>query len=455
MRILHCLRAPVGGLFRHVLDLAEEQAKRGHDVGIIADNTAEDRLTTAKFAAIAPKLTLGIARIPISRQPGFGDLSAVRAVRAHAATLDLDVLHGHGAKGGAYARLAARSLSGHRVKSFYTPHGGSLNFRPGTIEQRLLLLVERGLDSVTSGLIFESAFAARIYQWRVKAKGAPQRVIPNGLKPGDFVPASPRTDATDVLFVGELRSVKGVDILLSALAKLKSAHSPVTATIVGSGPDAAKLKAMAAALGLDGLVTFAGVMPVRDALARGRIMVVPSLAESFPYVVLEAIAAGLPLIATNVGGIPEIVAESDTGLIEPASVAALASAIKTALDDPESANARAKRLKAKVECKFTVAAMTEAVLRLLRRDDSGTGTVAVLADEASEPPLTRLAQCLLSCRHVYPNETRGNHGPDTRIQEHTIRRLKPATARCRSRSWAQSLPTAGPPDINATCHRSS
>ena len=101
MRILRCLRAPVGGLFRHVLDLAEEQATHGHDVGLLAASTTEDRLTSAKFAAIAKKLRLGIARIPISRQPGLSDLAAVRAVRSHAATLDLDVLHGHGAKGGA------------------------------------------------------------------------------------------------------------------------------------------------------------------------------------------------------------------------------------------------------------------------------------------------------------------------------------------------------------------
>ena len=71
MRILRCLRAPVGGLFRHVLDLAEEQATHGHDVGILAASTTEDRLTSAKFAAIAEKLRLGIARIPISRQPGL------------------------------------------------------------------------------------------------------------------------------------------------------------------------------------------------------------------------------------------------------------------------------------------------------------------------------------------------------------------------------------------------
>jgi glycosyltransferase involved in cell wall biosynthesis len=363
MRILHCLRAPVGGLFRHVLDLAEEQAAHGHDVGILAASTAEDRLTSAKFAAIAAKLSLGIARIPINRQPGLSDLAAVRAVRAHAATLDLDVLHGHGAKGGAYARFAARRLSarGRHVKSFYTPHGGSLNFKPGSIEQRILLMIEGGLESMTSGLIFESAYAARIYRSRVSAKGAPQRIIPNGLKPADFTLAEPRPDATDILFVGELRRIKGVDVLLKALAELKVDH-PVTATIVGSGPDAEPLKQLASTLGLDGLVTFAGALPARQAFGLGRIMVVPSLAESFPYVVLEAAAAGLPLIATNVGGIPEIVADTDTALIEPGSATELASALRATLDDLETAKGGAKHLRAKVESKFTVAAMTDAVL---------------------------------------------------------------------------------------------
>jgi glycosyltransferase involved in cell wall biosynthesis len=196
----------------------------------------------------------------------------------------------------------------------------------------------------------------------VNANGAPQRIIPNGLKPVDFTPAEPSADATDVLFVGELRSIKGVDVLLNALAEFKS-DRPVTATIVGSGPDAERLKTMASTLGLDGLVTFAGAMPVREAFGLGRVMVVPSLAESFPYVVLEATAAGLPLVTTNVGGIPEIVAESDTELIEPGSVAALASALKSTLDNPEGAKKRADRLRAKVESRFTVAAMADAILK--------------------------------------------------------------------------------------------
>lgn len=375
MRILHCLRAPVGGLFRHVLDLAEEQANRGHDVGILADSNAEDRLTSSKFAEIAPKLTLGVARIPMRRQPGLGDLAAVRAVRRHAAKLDLDVLHGHGAKGGAYARLAARSLSmrSRSIKSFYTPHGGSLNLKPGSLEQRVLMMVERGLESVTTGLIFESAHAARTYRARIRAEGAPQRIIPNGLRSADFIAASPNSDATDVLFVGELRDLKGVDVLLEALAELK--ERAVTATIVGSGPDEMKFKALCSSLGLDERVRFTGALPIRDAFSLGRVMVVPSRAESFPYVVLEAAAAGLPLIATDVGGIPEITAGTDTGLVEPGNVRALAAALAAALDSPDLAIARAARLKAAIARKFTVAAMTDAVLNFYAMPSPQTARV--------------------------------------------------------------------------------
>ncbi len=363
MRILHCLRAPAGGLFRHVLDLASEQAKRGHDVGIVADSNAKDRLTDSKFATVAPSLTLGILRAPMWRNPGLGDFAAARTVMGHARPLKLDVLHGHGAKGGAYARLAARQLKreGQSVKAFYTPHGGTLNFKPGTLETRVFLKLERVLERFTDGLIFESAFAARIYKERVSAAGVPQRIIPNGLQPDDFIRPDPDAAATDVLFVGELRHLKGVDVLLKAIAELNKTRR-VTATIVGTGPDETELESFSAALGLENAVVFTGALPAREAFRLGRIMIVPSRAESFPYIVLEAAAAGLPLIATSAGGIPEIVYGTNTALIEPGATQPLIDALNAVLDDPEAASARAKNLRANVAEKFTVAAMTSAVL---------------------------------------------------------------------------------------------
>lgn len=368
LRILHVMRAPVGGLFRHVLDLASEQSQRGHSVGIVADSTSADALTVARLSAIAPKLRLGLSLIPMSRQPGLGDLAAVRRVVKIARALDVDILHGHGAKGGAYARLGKTWLhvrNGARAKVFYTPHGGSLHYKPGTMTGTLFMVLERIMGRMTDGLIFESAYARDAYARLVGEGATPRRVIPNGLRPEDFVSRAPAEDAADFLFIGELRKLKGVDILLEALARV-AATRPVRAAIVGGGPDAETFKAQAHELGLDAIVTFPGAMPASDAFPLGRCLVVPSRAESFPYIVLEAGAAGKPLIATRVGGIPEIVAGTQTELVAAASVDALVRAMEAQLRDPDGALARASELRRAVQQTFTVAAMTEAVLAFYR-----------------------------------------------------------------------------------------
>ncbi len=388
------MRAPVGGLFRHVLDLAAEQASRGHEVGILADSNASDRLTDERFAAVAPMLRLGITRVPMSRKPGVGDLAAARVTFGLARRLEVDVLHGHGAKGGAYARLAARALkvAGLPVASFYTPHGGSLNFQPGTLEGTVYLKLEKLLSRWTDGLIFESAYAHRVYGERIGIGSVAARVIPNGLQPNDFAPHLPNADAADVLFIGELRQLKGVDVLLEALARV-DARLPVTAVIVGSGPDEAALKALAVRLGLGHRVTFPGAMPAARAFPLGRVLAVPSRAESFPYVVLEAGAAGIPLVATNVGGIPEIVEGTGVALVPAGDVGALAEAIRAVIADPAQAVALARRLRARVETMFTVEGMTDSVLafygeRMHALPAKRFGTVPI-AVEQSRPARSR------------------------------------------------------------------
>ena len=125
LRILHAVRAPVGGIFRHILDLANGQVERGHHVGIIADSLTGGERAEAALAEIAPRLKLGVRRVPIRREPRAADLmvwvNLVRVIRR----LNPDVLHGHGAKAGAYVRLRPRSNHTIRV---YTPHGGSLHY---------------------------------------------------------------------------------------------------------------------------------------------------------------------------------------------------------------------------------------------------------------------------------------------------------------------------------------
>ena len=103
-------------------------------------------------------------------------------------------------------------------------------------------------------------------------------------------------------------------------------------------------------------------MPARFGFSKGRLLVVPSRGDSMPYVVIEAAAAGIPMIAANVGGIPEIFGPFTDGLVTPNDVDALAAAIAAAVDDPSMAEARAKALRERVFLHFSQRAMVDGVL---------------------------------------------------------------------------------------------
>ncbi len=368
-RILHCLRAPVGGLFRHVRDLTAAQKQRGHKLGVVCDALANDPLSAPRLEAMADDLALGLTRLPMNRGPSFGDLRVASQLTELAARKNIDILHGHGAKGGAYARLAARSLrrAGHTVTCIYTPHGGSLHYAPSTLKGRIYMSLERYLARHTDAIAFESAYSQRVYADQIGLPSCHSAVIPNGVLPEEFNPVSTNPDASDFVFIGELRRLKGVDILLQALGCLNKARPrPLSATIVGAGPDEHEFKSLSKTLNLAAAVTFTGALPAAQAFKLGRALVMPSRAESFPYIILEAAAAGLPLIASNVGGIPEIIAKSDTQLLPPGDVGALTRALAAFLADPAAASARARRLQHHVGATFTVAKMADGIDELYR-----------------------------------------------------------------------------------------
>jgi glycosyltransferase involved in cell wall biosynthesis len=355
LKILHVLRAPVGGLFRHVLDLAEGQSARGHAVGIVAA-TGGGIAGEQRLDALSPSLSLGVHRMAMSRQPGVGDLAAIRTVGRIARSLAPNVLHGHGAKGGAYARFAA-ARGALRV---YTPHGGSLHYG-GSLLGRIFAVAERAMMRRTGLILFESAFARSAFERQFGVPRCAVSVVPNGVAATEFEPVVPAGDATDLVAVGELRHLKGIDVLIEAVALLHARGRTVTATIVGEGPDGEAFRMLASQRGLAGAIRFAGFQPARRAFGMGRILVVASRAESLPYVVLEAAAAGLPMLATEVGGIPEIFGGSDT-LLPPGEPEALATAIAAALDDAGTTRERAARLRDRVRERFSQDAMVAGVL---------------------------------------------------------------------------------------------
>ena len=376
LRILQVMRAPVGGLFRHVSDLSRELARRGHRIGIVVDSLSGDSQTEEKLQALSPSLTLGIHRHAMPRVLGTGDLTLPITLRKLVRELGADVVHGHGAKGGFHARLAVPRRS--RVATFYTPHGGVLHFDARSKAGRAFHMLERRLMERTSLICFESAFAQRAYATVIGEPTCPWAVVHNGLREDEFSPVDPAPDAADFVFVGELRRLKGLHVLLEALAQVtRPDGSPATLAIVGDGPDRAMFQEQARELDLAERVTFAGAGPARAAFQRGRCAVVPSLAESLPYIIMEATAAGLHVIATRVGGIPEIFGPTSDSLIPPADATALREALQSFLDSPSSAAAEAGMRLAFVRERFSVTGMTDAIEERYLLATANTGLPAV------------------------------------------------------------------------------
>lgn len=356
LKILHVLRAPLGGLFRHVIDITHGQIARGHRVGLIVDRLTGGERADAILRALEPDLALGLTRVGIPREMGFADFAALRCVARRLALTEPDVLHGHGAKGGALARLATGAPNAIRA---YTPHGGSLVYRPGTFKGQFYRGLEWLLKWRTDLFLFESAYIADLYRAEIGPTPAMTRIVRNGVGAAEFAPITPRPDATDIVCVGELRPVKAFDILIAALAALRQRGRIVSATIAGDGPQGGELEALAGRLGVVDQVRFAGHRPAREAFAMGRMLVIPSRAESLPYVVLEAAAAGMPIVATRVGGIPEIFGPHAQHLIPPDDTTALVEAIDAALNDQAAAERVARALQQRVRSEFSATTMVE------------------------------------------------------------------------------------------------
>lgn len=338
LRIVHCFRSPVGGIFRHVRDLTDAQVAAGHSVGIVCDSSTGGDYEAKLFDQISEKLALGIHRTPMQRHIGPGDIAAAYRTYRLIKQLQPDILHGHGAKGGVYSRLFGSLLraSRSRVARLYSPHGGSLHYDEKTMTGRLIFAAERIMDRFTDHLFFVSGYEERVFRKKIGAPRAPSSLVYNGLREAEFAAVPPNSDAADFLYIGMMRDLKGPDIFIDALARTEAATGRrLSAVMVGDGDDLPAYREQVARLGLADRVAFHPPMPARQAFALARAIVVPSRAEAMPYIVLEALAAGMPMIATAVGGIPEIFRQGSPALIHP-DVTELSAKMTLLLADPSA-----------------------------------------------------------------------------------------------------------------------
>ncbi|MBO3759791.1 glycosyltransferase family 4 protein [Ciceribacter sp. L1K22] len=368
LRIIHCFRSPVGGIFRHVRDLAEQHSKAGHEVGIVCDSSTGGEHEERLFEQIRPYLSLGLTRLPIRRSVSVRDVRAVWDSYKTIKSLRPDVLHGHGAKGGVLARAIGSVLrvERYRVARVYSPHGGSLHFDPSKLSGRAVFFIERRLERLTDQLLFVCGYEQSVYESKIGNPRCPAQVVYNGIGEQDLSPVPTGPDGASFLYVGMLRDLKGPDVFVDAFARAERAVGhPLSALIIGDGPDRERYERMRTQMGLGLRIDMLPAMPVRDAFARSDIVVVPSRAEAMPYIVLEALGAGKVVIATRVGGIPEVLGEDSEALVAPGSSEELSRVMAKALTSPEWARSIMPDAKT-FRARFSASTMAADVMEVYR-----------------------------------------------------------------------------------------
>jgi len=186
------------------------------------------------------------------------------------------------------------------------------------------------------------------------------RLIANGLDIRRFVPVTPRPDIRRIVMVANLRPEKGQDTLLAAAPRILARYPDASFTFVGDGPRREALELLTRALGISERVRFMGESrDVAPILAGHDLFVLPSRSEAFPNALIEAMATALPVVATDVGGIPEVVRPGSGLLVRPNDERVLADAVLALMDDPAAAAALGRAARADVERHYTIDRMVE------------------------------------------------------------------------------------------------
>lgn len=247
-------------------------------------------------------------------------------VARQCAAQKVDHMHAHFGTNAATVAMLAQAVGGPQYS--FTTHG------PEEFDAPDSLSLGAKLDRAAFAIGVSQFGRSQLYRWAAISTWARLHVVHCGIDPAMFADpiAAPKGKVLRLVSIGRFTEQKGQLVLLQALAKLREAHKDVHLTLVGDGDMRRDLEQAISDLGLQDAVTLPGWLDedgVRIALATSHALVMPSFAEGLPVVIMEAMAAQRPVIATLIAGIPELVIPDETGWLVPAGdVDALTQAIK-------------------------------------------------------------------------------------------------------------------------------
>jgi glycosyltransferase involved in cell wall biosynthesis len=359
--ILH-VHAPgfMGGAERVVQLLAGAQREAGHDVTVAVVLDVDDRAD----AFCGPLETAGVRVVRWQVPHRRYDVEHTQVTEL-CRKLGPTVVHAHGYRADVVAAHAARRAG---IPVVSTAHG----FTGGGLKNRLFQNIQcRSLRRADAVIAVSRPLARELARRGVP--GDRIHVIPNGFRPDGarLEPAEARErlgvspGVVHLGWVGRVTPEKGLDILLEALGHLDDLT--LTVSVIGDGRSRPELERRAASSLASGRVRWHGSVPDAGSLFPAfDLFVLSSRTEGTPIVLFEAMAAGVPVVATAVGGVPDVVSGKEAVLVPSADPYALAEAIRAVLDSPDAAAARAREARTRLEEQFGVGAWVEAHMEVYR-----------------------------------------------------------------------------------------
>jgi len=375
------MEATIGGTKRHLHELSVGLHARGWHVEVACPRVRAEAHGDTSFWDDLSVAGIPLRPLPMERKvasrvnvEAIGTLA--RMIRE--ASPRIDVVHAHSAIGGAVARLAVlvAGLWGRRPAVVYTPHGFA--FLDGSpARRRGFLAVERILGLTTDRVIGVSPTEAEV-AWRRRVVPRERAVaIPNGIDPATMPTSADgvRARAEEgwdtspvVMTVARMTPQKDPSTWLRVAARIAASRSDVRFVWVWGGETAQEVRDEAHRLGIADRVDFVGYRPdARRLVAGANVFLLTSRFEGLPYSLIEALAVGVPVVATDVTGTRDVVRHGVTGLLSPAGdVEGLASHVLSMLRDPKRAAALATAGREDVVQRFSIDTMVEATARVYR-----------------------------------------------------------------------------------------
>jgi glycosyltransferase involved in cell wall biosynthesis len=361
-----------GGAEKHVVSLASHLDRSRFDPHVIC-LTSGGNLEAVLDGNQIPYYILGNrhGRHQDSSSP-FRHVGGIRRLVRLVRTLRPDIVHAYLPVPNVYC-AAAKTLSGHDLQLIVSKRALSdyKNGRP------LLALAERWANRVADRILVNSRAVADDIVRREKAPRGKIRLVYNGVDVGRFARSSEGGGFRDrcgiptgvplIASIANLRSVKGLKDLVDTAARVLESYPEARFTVIGRDDgEGESLRKQVEALGIAHAVTFPGARDdIPRVLKEVDILVQPSLSEGFSNVVLEGMAAGRAIVATNVGGNPEAIQDEVNGLlVEPRSPGKLAEAILKLLQSPDLAQRLGKAAQERVRSHFSMETMVSSMERL-------------------------------------------------------------------------------------------